>query len=417
MNVQTLSKRGWLALSQLSLADSAADQPQEPHAAKTDRADTFFISVVGAIPNPVFVKDSQLRFVYVNDAFCAITRRRRSELIDRNEFELGPPEQAERFREIDLAVLADGRPRQCADTLTDPNGNQTTILRNKSRFNVLGSGTYVLGMITDTTQQKRSEAELRSAKMAAEVANRAKSSFLANMSHELRTPLNAIIGFSEVIKDGAFGVDHERYRNYADDIFQSGGHLLKLINDILDISKIDAGKLQLNEEPFDLSEAASAALRFVRDSALGGGVTLHGEVSPALPLLRADLRSVTQIVTNLLANAVKFTEPGGRIEFAATLADGCLSISVADTGIGMQPSDIPIALAPFQQIDSAWARRYEGTGLGLPLSKALLKLHGGSLQIDTKLGCGTTVTAHFPAERTIPRPIGAPDAALPAVAD
>jgi PAS domain S-box-containing protein len=419
MNVQMMSKRGGHALSHLSLLQTAERQ-NGARAAKIGRADAFFFSLVGAIPNPVFVKDAQLRYIYVNDAFCSIVKRTRGELIDRNEFELSPPEQSERLRQIDLAVLADGVPRQCADVLTDSKGNQITILRSKSRFVVPGSetgeGRYLLGMITDTTLQKRAETELRSAKMAAEVANRAKSSFLANMSHELRTPLNAIIGFSEVIKDDVFGVDHERYRDYADDIFQSGGHLLKLINDILDISKIDAGKFQLHEEACDLSEAVSAALRFVRDSAVGGGVTLDDQVSSALPLLRADLRSVTQIVTNLVANAVKFTEPGGRVEIAATIADGCLSISVADTGIGMEPSDIPLALTAFEQIDSVWARRYEGTGLGLPLTKALLKLHGGSLEIETQLGQGTTVTARFPTERTIPRPIGEPGPDQPNVA-
>ena len=145
-------------------------------------------------------------------------------------------------------------------------------------------------------------------------------------------------------------------------------------------------------------------------------MTLHGAVSSALPLLRADFRSVTQIVTNLAANAVKFTEPGGRIEIAATIVDGCLLITVADTGIGMEPSDIPLDLAAFEQIDSAWARKYEGTGLGLPLTKALLKLHGGSLKIDTQVGRGTTVTARFPAERTIPRMVADSGADLPSAA-
>jgi PAS domain S-box-containing protein len=406
MNVQIMSKRGDRAppeLSPVPLAHSAEWQSGTTPA--TGRTNSFFLNLVGAIQNPVSVKDAQLRFVHVNDAFCAIIGRTRGELIGRTA---APSEQTERFRQLDLAVLADGLPRQSADMLTDSEGNQTTILRSKSRFDVPGSceGPYLLGIITDTTLQKRAESELRSAKFAAEAANRSKSSFLANMSHELRTPLNAIIGFSEVIKDAVFGVDHERYRNYAEDIFHSGGHLLKLINDILDISKIDAGKYHLNEEACDLSESVSAALRFVRDAASGGGVTLHDDVSLALPLLKADLRSITQIVTNLVANAVKFTAPGGRIEIAATNVDGCLSISVADTGIGMKPSDIPLALAPFQQLDSAWERRYEGTGLGLPLTKALLKLHGASLQIDSEPGCGTTVTARFPAERTIPRSMG-----------
>jgi len=417
MNLQIMSKhdhRAPLDLPPAPPGDSAEWQSES--AAAAGPADSFFLNLVGAIQNPVSVKDAQLRFVHVNDAFCAITGRTRGELIGRTA---APSEQSEPLRQLDLAVLADGLPRQSADVLTTTEGEQTTILRSKSRFDVPGrfGGPYLLGIITDTTLQRRAESELRSATFAAEAANRSKSSFLANMSHELRTPLNAIIGFSEVIKDSVFGVDHERYRSYANDIFHSGGHLLKLINDILDISKIDAGKYHLNDEACDLSESVSAALRFVRDAASSGGVTLHDDVSPALPLLKADLRSITQIITNLVANAVKFTGPGGRIEIAAANVDGCLSISVADTGIGMKPSDIPLAMAPFQQLDSAWARRYEGTGLGLPLTKALLKLHGASLQIDSEPGCGTTVTARFPIERTIPRSMNEPTAGLPIVAD
>lgn len=368
----------------------------------------FFISLVGAIQGPVFVKDHRLRYVYVNEPLCHLLGRTQAELIGRCDFDLSPAEQAEEFRRADRAVMADGLPRSFAETLTNVSGDRIPILTSKSRFHLAGRGTegghYLLGMITDTTLQKRTESALRSAKIAAEAANRSKSSFLANMSHELRTPLNAIIGFSEVIKDGVFGQDHERYRGYADDIFQSGGHLLKLINDILDISKIDAGKYQLNEEPCDLAEAVSGALLFVRDVADRGGVALHHAVPPTLPMLQADLRAVTQILINLVGNAVKFTDPGGRVDITATIVEDRLSVSVTDTGIGMKPSDIPLALAPFQQLDSAWERKYDGTGLGLPLTDALLKLHGGSIQIDSALGFGTTVTAHFPAERTLARP-------------
>ncbi len=235
-------------------------------------------------------------------------------------------------------------------------------MTTKSRFDVPGRSPCLLGLITDHTGRKRVESDLVSAKIDAESANFSKSSFLANMSHELRTPLNAIIGFSEVIKDGVFGVDHQRYRKYADDIFQSGGHLLRLINDILDISKIDAGKYQLNVEDFDVAEAISAALLFVRETAAAGGLVLHHAIPAGLPFLSADRRAVTQVVTNLVANAVKFTDAGGRVDVAATLVDGCLSISVSDTGIGMKPEDIPIALAPFEQLDGAWDRKYQGTG-------------------------------------------------------
>lgn len=415
MNVQILPSREDRAPPLLSLVPSAeksglenAGRPTDSGAPAIISIDPFFIGLVGAIQGPVFVKDYRLRFVYVNEPFCRLLSRTEAELIGRNDFDLGPAEQAEKFRQVDLAVMADGQPRSTPETITNLSGERIPILTSKSRFSIPGpggsGGNYLLGMIIDTTLQKRAEGALRSAKIAAEAANLSKSSFLANMSHELRTPLNAIIGFSEVIKDSVFGADHERYRAYADDIFRSGGHLLKLINDILDISKIDAGKYQLNEEACDLGEAVSAALLFVRDTARSGGVTLHQAIPPTLPLLRADLRAVTQVLTNLVGNAVKFTGPGGRVDITARIAEDRLSITVADTGIGMKPSDIPLALAPFQQLDSAWERRYEGTGLGLPLTDALLKLHGGSIEIDSALGSGTTVTAHFPAERTLARP-------------
>jgi len=387
----------------LSLVHSA-DWESDSTAPEAGSVDALFFSLVGAIQNPVFVKDERLRFVYVNTAFRALMARPRAKRISPRDFEVRLCDQAHGLRRINLAVIADGLPRETAEAITDASGNEFTIVTSKSRFEVPGRGRYLLGVITDTTLRTQNESALVSAKIAAEAANLAKSCFLANMSHELRTPLNAIIAFSEIIKDGVFGVDHARYQGYADDIFRSGGHLLKLINDILDLSKIDAGKYQLNEEACDLSEAVTAALLFVRDAAQSGAVTLHHLVPPELPPLWADLRAVTQIVTNLVANAVKFTEPGGRIEITATLAGDGLSISIADTGIGMKPTDIPRVLIPFQQLEGAWERKYEGTGLGLPLTKALLTLHGGSLQIDSELGLGTTVTARFPVERTIQRP-------------
>ncbi|MDQ7248164.1 PAS domain-containing sensor histidine kinase [Dongia sedimenti] len=412
-NVQMPSNRDGRIPMKLSLiADTelpaTASTPCKSDVPAVGSTDPFFISLVGAIQGPVFVKDHRLQYVYVNEPLCRLLGRTHAELINRSDFDIGPVEQAEEFRRADRAVMADGLPRSFAETLINFSGDRIPILTSKSRFQVPGreaeDGHYLLGMITDTTQQKRAESALRSSKIAAEAANRSKSSFLANMSHELRTPLNAIIGFSEVIKDDVFGRDHERYRAYADDIFQSGGHLLKLINDILDISKIDAGKYQLNEEPCDLGEAVSGALLFVRDVADRGGVALHQAVPATLPLLRADLRAVTQILINLVGNAVKFTGPGGRVDITATIAEDRLSVTVADTGIGMKASDIPLALAPFQQLDSAWERKYEGTGLGLPLTDALLKLHGGSIEIDSTLGSGTTVAAHFPADRTLARP-------------
>jgi signal transduction histidine kinase len=223
------------------------------------------------------------------------------------------------------------------------------------------------------------------------------------MSHELRTPLNAIIGFSEIIKEELFGaIAEERYKAYAEDIHRSGGHLLQLINDILDLTKIDAGKYQLRETECDLPHAVADVVRLMHEIAMRNGITLQHNSMPDLPQLFADERALRQIVMNFLSNAVKFTPQGGRIEVAARQApDGCLEISVSDTGIGMAPEDIPRALSPFHQLEDSWDRRYEGTGLGLPLVSALLTLHDGKLEIASAPGVGTTVTARFPVHRTV----------------
>ncbi|MFA7430996.1 MAG: ATP-binding protein [Rhodospirillaceae bacterium] len=244
------------------------------------------------------------------------------------------------------------------------------------------------------------EDELRAAMGQAETANRTKSEFLANMSHELRTPLNAIIGFSEVMAQQLLGPLSDQYRDYAGSIHDSGWHLLDIINDILDVSKIESGQLILYEEAVDLPAVTAASVRLVRERADRARVTLIQDLPAALPLLRGDQRRLKQVVINLLSNAVKFTPPEGRVTISAcATADGGLRMSVTDTGIGMKPEDIPLALTPFRQIDSGLARRHEGTGLGLPLTKALVELHGGTLAIHSVFGKGTEIRLWFPPDR------------------
>jgi signal transduction histidine kinase len=249
----------------------------------------------------------------------------------------------------------------------------------------------------------------------AEIANRTKSEFLANMSHELRTPLNAIIGFSDVIKDERLGpVGSDRYREYADDINESGQHLLALINDILDLSKIESGTDELHEENIDIPEIANAIKKLVMELAQTGNVKLELDVSDDIPVLRADERKVKQILLNLLSNAIKFTPGGGKVTLKIwSGADSGYVFQVIDMGIGIAFEDIPKALAPFQQIDSGLNRKHVGSGLGLPLAKSLVKMHGGYLDLQSKVGVGTTVTVHFPAERIVqsPRDTYAVDAA------
>ncbi|HWA51200.1 MAG TPA: ATP-binding protein [Dongiaceae bacterium] len=265
-----------------------------------------------------------------------------------------------------------------------------------------GEGALTIIMMTDATERRRQERALRQAKEAAEAANRAKTQFLANMSHELRTPLNAIIGFSEVISNKLFGELNDRYRDYAGDIVSSGRHLLGLINDILDLSKIDLGQANLSEGEVDLLRAVQSCQRLMYERAERGGVQVALNIPTDLPKLWADETKVKQIVLNLLSNAVKFTERGGKVTIAvAALADGGLLLSLTDTGIGMRPEDIPKAMAPFGQLESTFERRFEGTGLGLPLVQRLVELHGAELKIDSQLGEGTKVQIRFPRARVI----------------
>jgi signal transduction histidine kinase len=224
------------------------------------------------------------------------------------------------------------------------------------------------------------------------------------MSHELRTPLNAIIGFSEVIQKAIIGPISERYREYGTDIFNSGTHLLGLINEILDLSKLEAGQFELYEEEIDLGEAIEASMRLVGPQAEKSKVQLSKAIDQNLALIRADDRRIRQVLINLLSNAVKFTPEGGKVRVSSFRTNVGLAIAVSDTGIGMASEEIPKALEEFGQIDSKISRQYAGTGLGLPLAKHLIELHGGTLTIKSEVNVGTTVTIVLPHGRIVARP-------------
>lgn len=282
------------------------------------------------------------------------------------------------------------------------NGEEFPAAVSLSKFSS-GKGVFYSTILRDIGPESAARDELLAAKMGAEAANQAKSNFLANMSHELRTPLNAIIGFSEAIHGQTFGpVGSPKYIEYVGDINQAGHHLLNIINDILDLSKIEADKVELLEEAVNVSEVVGSCLLLVKERAAAGGVNLKRNVPDNLPPLFADDRMLKQILINLLSNAIKFTPAGGTVEISVWSRPGAGYVfQVADTGIGIALEDIPTALTPFKQIDSALNRKYEGTGLGLPLTKSLAEMHGGSLDLQSAVDGGTTVTVRFPAERIV----------------
>jgi signal transduction histidine kinase len=256
---------------------------------------------------------------------------------------------------------------------------------------------YILRASRAFEELRRNQDRLIAAKEAAEEASRSKSAFLANMSHELRTPLNAIIGFSGMMSDRLFGPLSDKYAEYASIIGDSGKHLLAIINDILDLAKADADRLVVDQEPIDIARVAVLSSRLVEGMAQKAGIEFASNIEAGLPVILGDTAKLTQVLVNLLSNAIKFTPEGGFVRLTISRGvNGGVLFQVRDTGIGMSAEQLPIAFSPFGQVENGLNRKYDGVGLGLPLTRRLVELHGGTIDIASELGHGTVVSVYLP---------------------
>jgi PAS domain S-box-containing protein len=346
----------------------------------------------------------EVNILYVNPAFARITGYEAQEVIGAPlRFLNGKGTPAEQAERLERALTQ----RRAANMMLRSQRKDGKPFWNDMHVNPIleasGEIAHVVAFITDASPRIRAEENLREAKRQAEIANRAKSDFLANVSHELRTPLNAIIGFSEIIKMQMFGgIGQPLYAEYARDIHSSGQHLLAIINDILDLSKIEAGRFSLHLEAVAVADLFEDCARLVHERANAAGLRLTRRIDDATPMLWADKRAVKQILINLLGNAIKFTPQGGEVSLTARLAESgseaepLVELCVIDTGIGIPPEHIATALAAFGQVDNPMTRAQQGTGLGLPIVKSLVELHGGRFAIESEIGKGTKVIALLP---------------------
>jgi two-component system cell cycle sensor histidine kinase PleC len=376
------------------------------HREALQRSHERLIRVIDAIPVMISATDRDGRFVFANRHFAQSLGREIADLIGRTPVETCGPVRGAAWAAIDADLVAGvKRLLSFEEVAVDCSGAERVLLTGKSILPPQkGADAIVVTVSFDITERKRTELELVDAMRLAEAANHAKTEFLANMSHELRTPLNAIIGFSEVIANEMLGpAGNDRYVEYAGDIRRSAEHLLEIINDVLDVAKIEAGRLELDETAVDPAQAVAEVVLILHDQARQAGIALETVLAGDLPRLHADRQKLRQILLNLVGNAVKFSPAGSTVTITVDVVEDGVTMAVTDRGIGMDPDEVTVALTRFGQVASPWTRRHSGTGLGLPLAIGLMDLHSGTLRVDSSKGEGTTVTIRFPPERSLVR--------------
>jgi two-component system cell cycle sensor histidine kinase PleC len=377
-----------------------------------DDAISLITSVFDASEVGIVVTDQDRHIVRVNDSFTRTYGWSRDELLSSDVTELITPDEREIARINHDDYIRTGRRSSGEMKLIRKDGSIANALYTTATLDLSQKRRFQVTTVMDITLRKQMEQTLHHAKEQADTASMAKSTFLANMSHELRTPLNAIIGFSEMILKETFGkLGHDKYKEYLGDIHGSAKHLLEIINEVLDMSKIEAGRVELDEGNVDVAGLVQTVTRMLASRTFASNLKITTSAEKTLPALYADQRLVRQILINLVTNAVKFSNPGGTIEVkAGMLPSGQMEITVADHGVGIPRDKIKQAMEPFGQVNDDASRRHypaQGTGLGLPLAKAMAELHDGTLALESDTGRGTKVTVCFPAYRTV-QPAPAP---------
>ncbi len=370
-----------------------------------DDAISLLTSIFDASEVGIIVTDHNRRIVRVNDAFVRTYGWTRDKVIGDDIVNLSTIDEVDRIRSSHDEYIQDGKRTTGEMKILRRDGSVANVLYTTAMLELSQRRRFLVTTIMDITVRKQMEISLRLSKEQADAANHAKSTFLANMSHELRTPLNAIIGFSQMMDQEMFGpLGHTKYAEYIRDIHFSARHLLDIINEVLDMSKIEAGRVELDESDVDIVDVIDNVVRLMAARSVDRQLQFNVQVPPSFPKLYADQRLIMQILINLVSNAVKFSKPKGVVEISAQLLpDEDMQLIVRDYGVGIPKDKIKEALEPFGQIHEAVlaTQEHQGTGLGLPLARAMTELHGGNLVIDSDVDQGTTVYITFPARRVL----------------
>lgn len=361
----------------------------------------FLTAIIDATPNAIYIKDEDGKYLMINEKGAKIVGKKVEDFIGKDDSEVFPPELAKKVMELDRSVF-EGKPHNGEEELDE----DTIFYSHKFIIEDEESGERVLaGISTDISKFKKTEKELFDARLKAEEASQHKSVFLQNMSHELRTPLNAIIGFSSILS-GESGTKNDKYEQnfeeYAKLINSSGKHLLAIINDLLDLSKIEAGEQDFSEHDIDVAYVVESCIQTLGTLALENNIIINEEIPDQEIIMLGDERILRQLVYNLLSNAIKYSYSDNEVLVKLSYRNsGGLDISIIDKGIGMSNDDITKVMIPFRRASHVKETDISGTGLGLPLVDAYIKLFQGELEIQSELGVGTTATLHFPKQRII----------------